>query len=109
MMASLLLVNRKNAYSQEILLKQMEWLYEEIKERDGLTSLNLKPTMTTVRHALRLLSGYVEKSSKKDDSASVKASTEYKNILMLAYYRNNLIHLFTNEAYIACSLKAIGV
>jgi len=87
----------------------MEWLYEEIKEREGLTSLTLKPTMTTVRHALKLLNGFVEMSSKKDDSSSVKASSEYKYILMLAYYRNNLIHLFTNEAYIACSLKAIGV
>jgi len=26
---------------------------------------------------------------------------DYKNILLLAYYRNNLIHLFINEAFIA--------
>lgn len=27
---------------------------------------------------------------------------------MLSYYRNNLVHLFINEAYIACSLVAFG-
>lgn len=41
-------------------------------------------------------------------SPQVKANKDYKNILMLAYYRNNLIHLFLNEAYIATSLLAFG-
>jgi glycerol-3-phosphate O-acyltransferase len=27
---------------------------------------------------------------------------------MLAYYRNNLVHLFLNEAYLACVLVAFG-
>lgn len=27
---------------------------------------------------------------------------------MLAYYRNNLIHLFINEAYISCVLDSFG-
>ena len=39
---------------------------------------------------------------------SVTAKKDYKNILMLAYYRNNLIHLFLNEAYISCALQAFG-
>lgn len=33
---------------------------------------------------------------------------DYKNILLLAYYRNNLIHIFINEAFIACSLFGFG-
>jgi len=27
---------------------------------------------------------------------------------MLAYYRNNIAHVFLNEAYIACSIEAFG-
>ena len=38
----------------------------------------------------------------------VKALKDYKNILMLAYYRNSLVHCFINEAYIACSLRSFG-
>ena len=29
-------------------------------------------------------------------------------MMMLAYYRNNLIHLFLNEAYIACAFSSLG-
>jgi glycerol-3-phosphate O-acyltransferase len=28
--------------------------------------------------------------------------------MMLAYYRNSLVHLFVNDAYIACALEAFG-
>mmetsp|Transcript_23364 Transcript_23364/g.17792 ORF Transcript_23364/g.17792 Transcript_23364/m.17792 type:complete len:213 (+) Transcript_23364:116-754(+) len=38
----------------------------------------------------------------------VKAQNDYKNVLMLSYYRNNLCHLFVNEAFIAASLLAFG-
>lgn len=27
---------------------------------------------------------------------------------MLAYYRNNLVHVFLNEAYICCAIEAFG-
>lgn len=39
---------------------------------------------------------------------SVVPRVDYKNILMLSYYRNNLNHFFINEAYIACSLFGFG-
>lgn len=35
---------------------------------------------------------------------SVRAKKGDKSILMLAYYRNNLIHYFVNDALIACAL-----
>jgi len=41
-------------------------------------------------------------------SPFVKVSGDYKNIQMLAYYRNNLVHLFTNESYLATALQAFG-
>lgn len=33
---------------------------------------------------------------------------DYKNILLLGYYRNNLIHHFINEALISCSIFEFG-
>lgn len=38
----------------------------------------------------------------------IKAKGDYKNILMLAYYRNNLSHIFINESFIACAIESFG-
>mmetsp|Transcript_29850 Transcript_29850/g.29010 ORF Transcript_29850/g.29010 Transcript_29850/m.29010 type:complete len:116 (-) Transcript_29850:548-895(-) len=38
----------------------------------------------------------------------VRAQKDYKNILMLSYYRNGLSHIFVNEAFIALTLLALG-
>jgi glycerol-3-phosphate O-acyltransferase len=65
------------------------------------------PTLAIVRKAMNLLSKFIE--TKKDGLyTQITASKDYKNILMLSYYRNNLIHLFLNEGYIASSLEAFG-
>lgn len=70
-------------------------------------SINARPTKTTIRNALGLLKSFID--TKKDVfSPQVKANRDYKNILMLAYYRNGIIHTFLNEAYIAASLLAFG-
>jgi glycerol-3-phosphate O-acyltransferase len=39
----------------------------------------------------------------------ISAKTGEKSILMLAYYRNNLTHVFINEAEIACSLLGFSL
>ncbi len=70
-------------------------------------SVNSKPSKASVRNALNFLKKFID--TKQDIfSPQVKASKDYKNYLMLAYYRNNLIHIFLNEAYIATSLLAFG-
>lgn len=69
--------------------------------------MNANPTKNTVRNALSHLKSFIE--TKKDVfSPQVKANRDYKNILMLAYYRNGLIHIFLNESYIAASLLSFG-
>jgi glycerol-3-phosphate O-acyltransferase len=44
----------------------------------------------------------------KNNDPLVYSKHDYKNILMLSYYRNNLAHVFINEAYIACTLVGFG-
>lgn len=38
----------------------------------------------------------------------IEPSKEYKDILLLAYYKNSIMHVFINEAFIACSLLGFG-
>jgi glycerol-3-phosphate O-acyltransferase len=71
--------------------------------REGQLSNNIPPSVAIIKQAIKHLSGLLEK--KKDVfEASIQAKKDYKNILMLSYYRNSLAHIFLNEAFIACSL-----
>lgn len=64
MVASVILVNRKEGTSEEKLLQKVNWVYEEIQARNGIMSVNRQPSISTVRTALSYLSGFLEK--KKD-------------------------------------------
>ncbi len=71
--------------------------------RAGKLSLNAPPSSTNIKSALRHLGSMV--SLKRSVlEPSVSANKDYKNILMLAYYRNGIVHLFLNEAYVALAL-----
>lgn len=103
----MLLIKRQGGVSEEELLKKVNWLYSEILARRGSMTMNMSPSQATVRNALKYLETFVD--IKKDVFApTVKITNDYKNIQMLAYYRNSIIHLFLNECYIATALQAFG-
>jgi len=107
MVASVLLLKRQGGISEEELLSKVTWLYNEIKARQGAMTMNMTPSQASVRNALKFLSTFVD--MKKDVFAPmVRVAPEYKNIQMLAYYRNSITHLFINECYIATSLQSFG-
>ena len=107
MVASIIISKRQRGITEDELVNKVVWLYDEILVRGGNMSLNAKPTKVSVKNSLGYLKSFIE--TKKDVfSPQVKANKDYKNILMLAYYRNGLIHMFLNEAYIAVSLLAFG-
>lgn len=65
------------------------------------------PSLTVVNQCLNFLSGFVDR--KRDVfEPSVQAKKGDKSILMLTYYRNNLIHNFANEAFIANSILGVS-
>ena len=69
--------------------------------------MNMQPSQATIRNSLKYLENFID--MKKDVFIPfVKVNSEYKNIQMLAYYRNNLVHLFLNESYIATAFQAFG-
>lgn len=106
LVASVLLQHRKGISEEEI-VKKAGWVYEEIKARDGLVSLLSAPSSTSVQAALEYLKGFVDRK-RNIFEPSVSAKNDYKNIVMLAYYRNNMIHLFINDAVVFCALLGLG-
>lgn len=102
--ASILLLHRKGI-NEELLASKADWLVKEIKLRGGKLSTDL-PSIV-VKTGLAHLDQYLER--KKDVfHPSFSAKQEYKNIILLSYYRNILGHLFFNEALVACSLASFG-
>jgi glycerol-3-phosphate O-acyltransferase len=57
--------------------------------------------------SLRYLERYLDRKRNVFEP-SVSAKKDYKNIIMLAYYRNQLIHVFLHDAEIACSILGFG-
>lgn len=104
--ATIMLQHRKGI-SQDDVLNKAVWIYEEIKARGGELSFNAPPSSTSVQASLKYLEGFVDRKRNIFEPL-VSAKKSYKNILMLAYYRNNMIHLFVNEAIIACSMLGLG-
>lgn len=102
--ASILLLHRKGI-NEELLSSKADWLVKEIKLRGGKLSTDL-PSIV-VKTGLSHLDQYLER--KKDVfHPSFSAKQEYKNVILLSYYRNVLGHLFFNEALVACSLASFG-
>ncbi|CDW88677.1 male sterility protein [Stylonychia lemnae] len=105
--ASVIISKRQGGITEDELVSKTLWLYEEIQLRGGVTCQSSKPNKQSIKNSLTYLKSFID--TKKDVfSPSVKANKDYKNILMLAYYRNGLIQLFLNEAYISASLLAFG-
>lgn len=64
LVSSVILVNRKDGTSEEQLFKKVNWLYNEIQFRNGVTSMNREPNIQTIRTTLSYLDAFLEK--KKD-------------------------------------------
>lgn len=102
--ASILLMHRKGI-NEETLFKKVDWLVKLIKERGGKLSTDI-PSIA-VKNGLHHLQHLIDK--KKDIfHPSFSAKKEYKNIILMSYYRNMLGHVFFNEAIVACALTAYG-
>lgn len=70
-------------------------------------SFGSSPSSAMISTALKYLERFVER--KRDVfEPSVSAKKDYKNIVMLAYYRNNLVYLFIHDAEIACSILGLS-
>lgn len=107
LVAAILLMHRRGV-SEDELISKVEWLCEEIKARGYKTGgLDSGSGQIAVRNAIMHLRQTV--THKKDMfEPSVSLHTDYKNILLLSYYRNSLHHIFACEALLACTMFSFG-
>ena len=107
LVAAILLMHRR-AVSEDELITKVEWLRDEIKFKGyKVAGLDSGGAQIAVRNAL----GHLKQTlhHKKDMFEPVVAlHTDYKNILLLSYYRNSLHHIFAAEALVACTLFSFG-
>jgi len=62
----------------------------------------IHPNTTLIKQALNYLQNFLVSS--KQTGGLIKVGSQLKDLMMLSYYRNNLIHIFVNEACIITSI-----
>lgn len=105
--ATILLMSRKMIGEDELITK-VEWARDEILARGyKVSGVDKNGPQIAVKNAISLLGNYIV--SRKDlFNPRVSMSTDEKNILLLAYYRNSIQHVFVVESLIACTLYSFG-
>lgn len=105
--AAILLMYRKGI-SEDQLVKKTEWLVKEIEIRGGKIGGGFSDSaVLAVKNAMTHLNEVVN-SQKDMFKPSVSPKNDYKNVLLLSYYRNSILHVFANESLIACAIAAFG-
>jgi glycerol-3-phosphate O-acyltransferase len=66
---------------------------------DKPTAKNIKNSLSYLKECLNIKKDFIE--------IKLNSKSCYKNLLMLSFYKNNLIHVFLNEAMIASSIYAL--
>mmetsp|Transcript_32012 Transcript_32012/g.31710 ORF Transcript_32012/g.31710 Transcript_32012/m.31710 type:complete len:821 (-) Transcript_32012:23-2485(-) len=107
LVAAVLLMHRRGVSDDELVSK-VEWLRDEIKIRGWkVGGVDSGSAQGSVRNAISHLGSTI--SHKKDVfEPSISMRDDYKNILLLSYYRNALHHIFIGEALCACALYSFG-
>ncbi len=108
LVSALMLQNRKGI-SEEQLTRRFQWLHMLILERGyrvgGANEISPRASVDSV---IALFSSILAKSKYKVFELSLQPSQKYENVLLLSYYRNMLLHVFTNEALVCLCLAAEG-
>ncbi|EFA75040.1 hypothetical protein PPL_11725 [Heterostelium album PN500] len=104
--ATILLTFRRGI-SRDELISKVEWLREEIFARGGDVAFE-GPSDALVDHSLKLLSNLVTKRRNMYEPAGGQHTINYKkNILVLNFYRNQLLHLFLWDGLVSCVLLSL--
>eukprot|EP01133_Synstelium_polycarpum_P011532 gene11532-13458_t len=105
-----ILLSFRRGINREELISKVEWLREEIFSRGGDVAFE-GPSDALVDHSLKLLSNLVTKRRNMYEPAGTQQTnnTNYrKNILVLNFYRNQLLHLFLWEGLVSCVMLSIA-
>ena len=106
-LAAVLLMNRRMVGEDELFTK-FEWIRDEINNKGyKVSGVEVGSVQSAVKNSISLLGKLINHRKDLFD-LRIASSTEYKHILMLAYYSNSLQHLFVVESIIACTMYSFG-
>ncbi|CAK65858.1 unnamed protein product (macronuclear) [Paramecium tetraurelia] len=106
--STLLLMNRRGI-TEDQLIKRFEWVLKQITMRGAKTSItNNGQSDVTVRNSIGFLQDLIYKKKKNVFELTLIPKQEYKSILLLSYYRNQLAHIFFSEGIVCCALNGFG-
>eukprot|EP01132_Coremiostelium_polycephalum_P000607 gene607-755_t len=105
-----ILLSFRRGINREELISKVEWLREEIFARGGDVAFE-GPSDQLVEHSLKLLSNLVARRRNMYEPAGAQlgtSNTNYrKNVLVLNYYRNQLLHLFLWDGLVSCVMLSL--
>jgi len=105
-----ILLSFRRGINREELISKVEWLREEIFSRGGDVAFE-GPSDALVDHSLKLLTNLVSKRRNMYEPAFTQQgshnSNYRKNILVLNFYRNQLLHLFLWDGLISCVILSL--
>lgn len=102
LVSSILLLHRKGI-NDEDLEKRVKWLGLDLTQRGVMLSTEGLPSVNTLNIGLFHLNDYLNKKRDIYEPRIVPKS-DYKNILMLGYYRNPLNFVYFNEGCILATM-----
>jgi len=111
LVATVILAYRKGITFED-LVTNVDWLREDIGEQPNGFVAYEGTTQDLVKHGLKLLENVVGKLRNAympiANSAGAKSNDKCRQcILVLDYYRNQLIHLYAQDGIIACALSSL--
>jgi len=106
LVASVLLTHRKGISSDD-LTAQVDWLRDYVEKRNGFVSFE-GTTHDLMDHALKLLNNnlHIVRGNYVPATSGVNGK-QNQALLILDYYRNQIVHLFAQEAMIAISINSL--
>uniref|UniRef100_K3X176 Phospholipid/glycerol acyltransferase domain-containing protein n=1 Tax=Globisporangium ultimum (strain ATCC 200006 / CBS 805.95 / DAOM BR144) TaxID=431595 RepID=K3X176_GLOUD len=107
LVATILLMYR-HGMSRKDLIRQSDWLREEISKRGGrVLGTEGRLPSDNVNRALELLQELVMTRRKNFVEPAISNREQYPNMIGLGYYRNKIMHWFNREGVLACAYHAL--
>lgn len=92
----------RRGISKDQLISRLMFVYNEVQARKGLVQLTVYPTTKIMNTYLQYIADFTE-----NKNGIIQPSTSSKSLMMLSYYRNNLLHIFINEAEIMTAVSML--
>ncbi|KAL9644790.1 hypothetical protein ABK040_012444 [Willaertia magna] len=107
LIATILLTYREGISMDELQAKT-NWLKRQIIMRGGTVHWSdQQSTSAVVTRALNLISHLITKNKHMLEPA-IEAKADYKKMIELSYYKNQIIYLFYRESIVTCALHSFG-